>query len=69
MLHFTAPDRYPLMTRWTRISRVNTGVLREIWHSDNNVDAGTIAAGDSFATFATLREELEGLSSGERRVP
>ena len=48
------------MTRWMWDARVNTGVLREIWHSDNNVDAGTIAVGDGFATFATLREELEG---------
>ena len=60
VLHFTAPDRYPLMTRWMWDARVNTGVLREIWHSDNDVDAGTIAVGDDFATFVTLREELEG---------
>jgi hypothetical protein len=60
VLHFTAPDRYPLMTRWVWDARVNTGVLREIWHTDNNVEPGTIAVGDGFATFATLREELEG---------
>lgn len=60
VLHFTAPDRYPLMTRWIWDARVNTGVLREIWHSDDNVDPGTIAVGDGFATFAMLREELEG---------
>ena len=59
VLHFTVPDRYPLMTRWMWDARVNTGVLREIWHSDN-VDAGTLAVDDGFATFATLREELEG---------
>jgi len=58
VLHFTVPDRYPLMTRWMWDARVNTGVLREIWHSDN-VDAGTLAVDDGFATFATLREELE----------
>ena len=57
---YTAPDRYPLMTRWMWDARVNTGVLREIWHSDNDVDAGTIAVGDGYATFVTLREELEG---------
>ena len=34
VLHFTAPDRYPLMTRWMWDARVNTGVLREIWHCD-----------------------------------
>ena len=63
VLHFTASDRYPLMTRWMWDARVNTGVLREIWHGDG-VDAGTIAVGDSFATFAVLREELEGFLTG-----
>jgi hypothetical protein len=58
VLHFTAPERYPLMTRWVWDARVNTGVLREIWHSDS--DAGTIPISDKFTTFATLREELEG---------
>ncbi len=58
VLHFSAPERYPLMTRWIWDARVNTGVLREIWHSDS--DAGTIAIEDNFATFTTLREELEG---------
>ncbi len=58
VLHFTLPERYPLMTRWMWDAQVNTGVLREIWHSDK-VDAGAIAVGDGFATFATLREELE----------
>ena len=59
VLHFTAPERYPLMTRWIWDARTNTGVLREIWHG-LNVDATTIPAADDFATFATLREELEG---------
>jgi hypothetical protein len=59
VLHFTATHHYPLMTRWVWDARVNTGVLREIWYSDG-IDAGTIAVGDSFATFAMLREELEG---------
>jgi len=58
VLHFTAPDRYPLMTRWMWDARVNTGVLREIWHSDD-VDGGKIPIDDDFATFQTLREELE----------
>ena len=60
VLHFTAPERYPLMTRWMWDAKVNTGVLREIWYSDNNVEPGIIAVGDGFATFAMLREELEG---------
>jgi hypothetical protein len=59
VLHFTAPDRYPLMTRWMWDARVNTGVLREIWHSDG-AEPGTIRIEDDFITFAVLREELEG---------
>lgn len=62
LLHFTAPDRYPLMTRWMWDARVNTGVLREIWHSDGG-EPSTIAITDDFATFAMLREELEGFLS------
>jgi hypothetical protein len=60
VLHFTAPEHYPLMTRWMWDTRVNTGVLREIWHTDDGMDPGTIRIADDFATFATLREELEG---------
>jgi len=59
VLHFTAPEHYPLMTRWMWDARVNTGVLREIWYSED-VSAGTIEAADDFATFAMLRQELEG---------
>jgi hypothetical protein len=59
VLHFTVPDRYPLMTRWMWDARVNTGVLREIWHSDSG-NIRTITVGDDFGTFAMLREELEG---------
>lgn len=59
VLHFTAPNHYPLMTRWMWDARVNTGVVREVWHSDSG-DIQTIAVDDDFATFAILREELEG---------
>jgi len=57
VLHFVAPDRYPLMTRWMWDRRVNTGVLREIWHGD---PPATIAVDDNLATFTMLSEELEG---------
>ena len=60
VLHFTAPERYPLMTRWMWDAKVNTGVLREIWYNENNVEPGIITVGDGFATFAMLRDELEG---------
>ncbi len=63
-LHFTAPDRYPLMTRWVWDAGVGTGVLREIWHAED-VDAAVISAPDSYATFAVLRDELEGFLNGE----
>ncbi len=59
VLHFTAPDRYPLMTRWMWDARVGSGVLREIWFADD-VDRATITAADDFLTHRTLREELEG---------
>lgn len=58
VLHFTAPDRYPLMTRWVWDARVGTGVLREIWFADD-VDTARIDAADDFATLATLTRELE----------
>jgi hypothetical protein len=58
LLHFTAPDRYPLMTRWMWDARINTGVLREIWHSDA-AEIGNIPIADDLITFVTLHEELE----------
>jgi hypothetical protein len=58
LLHFTAPERYPLMTRWMWDARINTGVLREIWHSDD-VEIRTIPVAEDRVTFVTLREELE----------
>jgi len=59
VLHYTAPERYPLMTRWMWDARVKTGVLREIWHADD-VDQVTISVGDGLATFVVLNEEIEG---------
>jgi len=59
VLHFTAPDYYPLMTRWVWDAKANTGTLREIWYGEN-VDAMTIEAGDDFRTHQTLRDELSG---------
>jgi hypothetical protein len=59
VLHFTAPDHYPLMTRWMWDYDVNTGVLREIWYGAD-VDAAKIAVPDGLATFTALGRELEG---------
>lgn len=63
VLHFTAPERYPLMTRWMWDAHVNTGVLREIWFGDS-VEAAKIDVPDCLSTFATLRAELEGFLEG-----
>ena len=59
VLHFIAPDRYPLMTRWMWDAKVGTGVLREIWFADD-VDLAKIDAADDFATFTVLSNELQG---------
>lgn len=59
VLHFTAPDRYPLMTRWIWDNKTGTGVIREIWHAED-IDTAEIDVDNSFRTYATLREELEG---------
>ncbi len=59
LLHFTAPDRYPLMTRWMWDAQVGTGVLREIWFADD-VARATVPVPDGFATHCALRAELEG---------
>lgn len=63
MLHFVAPDHYPLMTRWIWDARVGTGVLREIWYSDI-VDDATIAVDDRLETFAALAAELSSFLAG-----
>jgi hypothetical protein len=57
-LHFTAPEHYPLMTRWMWDARVGTGVLREIWFAEDP-DTARIEAGDDFKVHASLRTELE----------
>ncbi|MGC8469761.1 MAG: hypothetical protein ACP5NI_07650 [Acetobacteraceae bacterium] len=63
ILHFTAPEHYPLMTRWVWDARCATGVLREIWYAED-MDTLAIPAADDFATFATLRAELSGFLEG-----
>ncbi|MEO5694778.1 MAG: hypothetical protein ABIQ72_16720 [Usitatibacter sp.] len=57
LLHHTDPERYPLMARWVWDEQTNTGVLREIWHSDD-IDRLTIEVPSRYETFIVLREEL-----------
>lgn len=64
ILHFTRPADIPLMTRWVWDARVGTGALREIWHADD-VDLAQITVPDDFATFVSLRDELDGFLAGE----
>ncbi|MCP5155078.1 MAG: hypothetical protein H6983_12980 [Ectothiorhodospiraceae bacterium] len=62
LLHFSDPERYPLMTRWIWDRAANTGVLREIWHAAD-LDHLTLDVPDRFETFLVLREELAGFLS------
>ena len=57
ILHNVDPERYPLMCRWVWDEKLNTGVLREIWHGDD-VDRVLIDVPDRYETFLVLREEL-----------
>lgn len=63
VLHFTAPDQVPLMTRWMWDSHTTTGVLREIWYEEGApIDA--LGIPDRLPTFLALRDELEGFLRG-----
>ncbi len=57
ILHNVDPERYPLMCRWVWDVRLNTGVLREIWHAED-IDRIQIDIPDRYDTFLVLREEL-----------
>jgi hypothetical protein len=57
ILHNVDPERYPLMGRWVWDAKLNTGVLREIWHGDD-IDRILIDVPDCYETFLVLREEL-----------
>jgi hypothetical protein len=58
-LHNIAPGIYPLMTRWIWDAAANTGVLREIWHSEDGL-MGRLDVPDDFQTHVNLRDELVG---------
>ena len=57
VLHNVDPERYPLMCRWVWDAKLNTGVLREIWHAQD-VDHLLIDVPDRYETFLVLRQEL-----------
>ncbi|HVO88180.1 MAG TPA: hypothetical protein VMV45_06535, partial [Casimicrobiaceae bacterium] len=63
ILHNVDPERYPLMCRWVWDARLNTGVLREIWHGED-VDHIRIDIPDRYETFLVLREELSQFLAG-----
>jgi len=60
ILHYVAPQLYPLMSRWMWDKKVGSGVLREIWFLDPNAKTTEILVNDDFATFDLMREELSG---------
>jgi hypothetical protein len=71
LLHYTDPERYPLMCRWVWDKRANSGVLREIWYGGDQTH-GTIDVPDGYATFLMLRQELSQFLSDNgvfRNVP
>jgi hypothetical protein len=57
LLHFSDPERYPLMTRWVWDRRTNTGVIREIWHAED-IDHIRLEVPDGYDSFVQLRQEL-----------
>ena len=59
ILHYTAPEIYPLATRWMWDRKANSGVLREIWYAAD-LDSLTLNVADDFSTFDLLRGELHG---------
>lgn len=71
LLHYTDPERYPLMCRWVWDARANSGVLREIWYGGDQTH-GAIDVPDGYATFLMLRQELSQFLSDNgvfRNVP
>jgi hypothetical protein len=71
LLHYTDPERYPLMCRWVWDRHANSGVLREIWYGAEQSHA-TIDVPDGYATFLMLRQELSQFLSDNgvfREVP
>ena len=60
ILHYSAPQYYPLMSRWMWDKNVGTGVLREIWFTEAGNEPQEISVNDDFATFDMMRNELIG---------
>lgn len=62
LLHFTDPERYPLMTRWVWDSRTDSGALRELTHRADHYDQ--LPVGGEPGVYEALRqwvvEQLEG---------
>ncbi|MCC6533723.1 MAG: hypothetical protein IT531_14340 [Burkholderiales bacterium] len=56
LLHWSALERHPLMTRWVWDQAADSGVLREIWHDAADPALNRIADGRD--TFLVLRAEL-----------
>ena len=57
ILHYREPEVYPLMTRWVWDYAANTGILREIWYCENQLNRLEIP--DGVRTHLELRRELD----------
>ena len=66
ILHYREPTVMPLMTRWVWDFNSNTGVLREIWFTDNEFEH--ISVTDSVMTHVELKRELFGFFARLRRL-
>lgn len=58
ILHFTEPEKIPLMTRWIWDAQTGSGVIREIWF-DQAIPLDTLALDDRPVTFLALNSELK----------
>ncbi len=58
ILHYCDPTTYPLMTRWVWDFNSNSGALREIWFTDDELEH--IQVPNGVQTHLELRRELHG---------
>jgi hypothetical protein len=58
LLHFTDPERYPLMTRWVWDVRTDSGALRELTHRADHYDK--LPVGGEPGVYEALRQWVVG---------
>lgn len=58
LLHFTDPERYPLMARWVWDPRTDSGALRELVHRADQIDK--LPVGSEPGVYEALRQWVVG---------